>query len=78
MNVKLAAQTMSTSVASTLKYTFQFSYEEFDSRLGDAIFDSFIARLLNMFNTRTPFGKRIQKYSKMEEFSRCETFLLTL
>ena len=57
MRVKLAAQTLSASVAKALQYVHNLNIDGFDDCLGTAKFVSIFDRLFDIFNSKSPFAK---------------------
>lgn len=57
MNVKLAAQTLSSSVANAINYLDKEGYAEFQGSSATVEFIYIIDKVFDMLNARNPFGK---------------------
>ena len=61
MNVKVAAQTLSSSVADSIEYLMMSGHPEFADAEGTIRFIRIVDRLFDLLNSRSPFGKGYRK-----------------
>ena len=60
-NVKVAAQTLSSSVADAIQYLMIAGHPGFEDANGTIMFIRMVGRLFDFLNTRSPFGKGYKK-----------------
>ena len=75
MKVKLAAQTLSASVASALRYASEIDCTHLNDSEGTAKFVSLIDHLFDIFNSRIPVGKGYKSPLRPSNLSDVEMFL---
>ena len=75
MRVKLAAQTLSASVAKALEYVHNIDICGFEQCLGTAKFISMIDRLFDIFNSKSPFGKGYKGPIRLSNIENTRKFL---
>ena len=61
MNVRVAAQTFSSSVADALQFLMDSGHIEFKDAAGTIKFICIIDRLFHMFNSKNPFAKGFKR-----------------
>ena len=61
MNVKVAAQTLSSSVADAIEYLMHCQHPSFQGAEGTILFIRTIDKLFDMLNSKSPFGKGFKK-----------------
>ena len=61
MNVKVAAQTFSSSVADALQFLMKSGHIEFKDAAGTIKFIGTTDRLFDMFNSKNPFAKGFKR-----------------
>ena len=76
MNVRLAAQTLSASVASALCYAAEMPCEGLDDCTGTADFISVIDHLFDVFNSRSPVAKGFKAPVRPENLAHTEAFFM--
>ena len=76
MNVKLAAQTMSASVAAALRFASQMGCDGLGDCAGTANFVSVIDHMFDIFNSRTPVAKGFKSPLRPGNLAYTEQFLL--
>ena len=70
MNVRLAAQLFSSSVADSLEFLMLSECKEFENAHGTINFIRIIDKLFDLLNSKNPFGKRYKKPLRLAD--KCE------
>lgn len=70
MNVKVAAQTLSSSVANALEFLLNKKHPDFVDCIATIEYIRVIDRLFDYFNSRDPYGQRFKGPIKKKQFSK--------
>jgi hypothetical protein len=76
MSVKLAAQTLSSSVAKSLEFVSEINIDGFENCTGTASFIAMVDRLFDIFNSRSPYARGYKQPINQANYQYNKKFLL--